>query len=268
MFTSGLSLRAWVVLGALFALCYSRPALAQDNDPFAPGESQGANTCASCSNRVEPVAVESPRASAARKAIRAALDKSTDLVFIEQPLVEVLAFIGEEHGIQTFIDKRALDDLGLATDTPITIELSNISLRAGLEYMLHDLDLTFVVFRETLFITTVDAVLDSSRYHTVKVYPVSGLLRRAEDGSLEYDVLADTITTVIEPDSWRSAGGTGDIKTIAGTLVVTQTERTHEKIEQLLGILRHVGEPELSPRPKPEPTPGTGGSSREASAKE
>lgn len=248
MFKSGLSLRAWVVLAAMFALCYSDPTLAQDNDPFAPGESQDANTCASCSNGVEPVAVESPRASAARKAIRAALDKSADSVFIDQPLSEVITFLGQEHGIQIVIDTRALDNLGISTDTPMTIQLSNISLRAALEHMLHDLDLTFVVWNETLLVTSVDEVEDSSRFHSVKVYPVSDLLRKAENGSLEYDVLTKTITTVIEPDSWRSAGGTGDIKTIAGTLVVTQTERTHEKIEQLLGILRDVGEPELSPR--------------------
>ena len=184
-------------------------------------------------------------------AICAALDSTTTLEFIDQPLSDIFLFLGEEKGIQIVIDKRGLDDLGVAVDTPVRIELRDISLRAALDHMLREFDLTYVVWKETLLITSVDMYLEGN-LQTVKVYPVSDLLRSVDDGMVEYDVLVDTIRTVIEPDSWRVAGGTGDIETIAGTLVVSQTDRIHEKIERLLVILRAVGNPELSPRAQTE----------------
>ena len=246
MFTSGLSQRGSVVLWSCLALSCSHQAFAQE-EAAETGVSQGTKTCASCCKAAQSLAVESPRAGAARKTIRAALDSSTTLEFFQQPLSEIFRFVGDKKGIQIVIDKRALDDLGIATDTPITIDLRDISFRAALVHMLQEFDLTFVVWNETLLITNVDESLEGN-FQTVKVYPVADLLRKMDDGMVEYDVLVDTIRTVIEPDSWRVAGGTGDIETIAGTLVVGHTDRVHEKIERLLWILRAVGNPELSPQ--------------------
>ena len=113
--------------------------------------------------------------------------------------------------------------------------------------MLRPYDLTFLVWREVLLITSLDAALDGN-YHTVKVYPVSDLLRKTADGSFDCALLANAITGTIEPDSWRDAGGTGTLKVIAGTLIIAQPDSTHAQIEKLLCILRRVGNPALSPR--------------------
>ena len=56
--------------------------------------------------------------------------------------------------IPIWIDKKALDDVGIGTDTPVTINLAGITLRSGLKIMLKELELTYVISDEVLKITT------------------------------------------------------------------------------------------------------------------
>jgi hypothetical protein len=71
--------------------------------------------------------------------------------------------------------------------------------------------------------------------------------RRAEE-------LMDVIR-MVAPDSWEPAGGPADIRHIAGQLVISQTQRTHEQITRLLMALRG----DLPPLPigPAAPTPET-----------
>lgn len=59
----------------------------------------------------------------------------------------------------------------------------------------------------------------------------------------DFDSLIELMTTTIEPETWREAGGTqGEVKEHRSTLslVITQTQAVHEQIEDLLNQLRQL----------------------------
>jgi hypothetical protein len=101
------------------------------------------------------------------------LDGDTTLEFIETPLSDVVEYLEDLHGIQIELDTRALDGVGIGSDTPITRNLKGVSLRAALRLMLKDLDLTYVVKDEVLQITTPE---EAEANLVTKVYPVGDLV--------------------------------------------------------------------------------------------
>jgi hypothetical protein len=115
--------------------------------------------------------------SAAEKAIAAALCKPVRLEFVETPLEDVLAFLRDQSRIPIEIDKKALDNVGVGTDTPLTKNLKDVSLRSALRLLLEDLDLTFVVNHEVLLVTSREK---ADANFQVRIYSVAALLR---DGS-------------------------------------------------------------------------------------
>jgi ferric-dicitrate binding protein FerR (iron transport regulator)/tetratricopeptide (TPR) repeat protein len=90
----------------------------------------------------------------AEKRVQDALRSPTHLEFVEAPLQDVIDYLKDLHGIEIQVDKKALDDVGIANDTPITKQLKGISLRSALRLILRDLDLTYVIQDEVLLITT------------------------------------------------------------------------------------------------------------------
>ena len=58
------------------------------------------------------------------------------------PLSEVVAYLSEYHNIPITLDRRALDDVGVGSDTPVSLCLTGVSLRAGLRLMLKSIDPT------------------------------------------------------------------------------------------------------------------------------
>jgi hypothetical protein len=109
----------------------------------------------------------------AEKKITEALRSPTQLEFIETPLQDVVDFLKDFHGIEIQMDKKALDDVGIASDTPITRNLKGISLRSALRLLLRDLDLTYVIQDEVLLITTPE---EAETRLSTKVYPVADLV--------------------------------------------------------------------------------------------
>lgn len=101
------------------------------------------------------------------------LDAETKLAFIDTPLEEVVSYLKQLHGIEIQIDTRALDDVGLTTDTPVTRNLEGITLRSALRLMLKELDLTYIVANEVLMITTPE---EAESELITKVYPVADLV--------------------------------------------------------------------------------------------
>mgnify|MGYP006908400131 CR=1 FL=1 len=77
-----------------------------------------------------------------RSKIDKALDETTTMEFIETPLADVAAYIGEIHNIRVELDERNLEDAGIDKDHPITFNIRGVSLRSALRLMLrgHDCD--------------------------------------------------------------------------------------------------------------------------------
>jgi hypothetical protein len=109
----------------------------------------------------------------AEERIYSALNDDTRFDFIETPLDQAIQFLRDAHEIPIELDKKALDQAGVGTDTPITRTLKGVSLRSGLRMLLKDHDLTYTVKDEVLLITTKEEV-DANL--VTKVYPVGDLV--------------------------------------------------------------------------------------------
>lgn len=178
----------------------------------------------------DPVAQLSARLQAAELKIRRELVKSTTFDFVETPLVEVVMFLQDLHQIPVKLDHTALENAGVADDTPVTNTLREVSLHTALRQVLEPLDLTYLVTGEVLMITTRD---EADVHPDVRVYSVDGL---ATEKSI--DDLIKVITSTCSPESWKATGGLGQIEKFQGRLVVRQSGEVQWEISRLLADLR------------------------------
>lgn len=84
---------------------------------------------------VEPAAPPDPEAL-----ISAALGRPITFAFEETPLDDVVKFFGEKFGISVALDTKALDEVGIGLDTPVTIRLTGISAASAIRHMLRQID--------------------------------------------------------------------------------------------------------------------------------
>jgi hypothetical protein len=178
-------------------------------------------------------------------AIEAALASPTEMNFAETPLQDVIDALKERHQIEIMIDTKALGDVGIGTDSPVTLNVKGISLRSALNIMLRQLSLTWIIQDEVLMITTPE---EADNLLTTKVYDVADLVVcRDEHGAVDddYDSLIDIITSTVKPTTWDNVGGPGSIQGgtlgTAKVLVVTETREVHEGIVDLLAKIREIG---------------------------
>ena len=139
--------------------------------------------------------------SPAGKRIVQALSEATVLEFIETPLRDVIDTLEDRHGIEIQLDCRALEEVGIPSDTPITKALGGVSLRSCLRLMLRDLDLTYTVADEVLLITTPEEAEDRT---CVRVYPVEDLVARpsGSESKLACELLIKAVSKCVKPASW------------------------------------------------------------------
>ncbi|MCU0978437.1 MAG: outer membrane protein assembly factor BamD [Pirellulaceae bacterium] len=207
--------------------------------------------------------------SPAEQKIRAALDAPTALAFEQTPLQNVAQTIAQRHDIPVELDRRALDDIGVAKDVPVTFNARGIGLRSALKNILRELGLTFEIRDEVLLITTPEEA--ESRLTTV-AYPVTDLVgfrdSKGETWS-DFDTLIDIITGTVAPQSWDTVGGPGSVEgtSVRNTdvIILSQTQEVHEQIAELLERLRAVaggqpaaGEPPVRDQPARPAAPAAG----------
>ena len=200
---------------------------------------------------------------AAELAILKALAEPTTLDFIDEPLQGVMDYFSKQHEIEIVIDIRALEDVNIGTDEPITVQIDGVSLRSGLDLILRNLDLTWTIYSEVFLITTLD---QADLLLTTKTYDVGDLVVcQDEDGRPwdDYGSLIDIITWTVAPDSWEVDGGpVGYTFASAKVLVIRQTCQVHLEIAQLLDTIRKVGKAhgtDAEPPVRPSPFRGRAG---------
>lgn len=180
------------------------------------------------------------------EAILGALEEKAQLDFVETPLADVVAFFEYAHRVEIEVDRKALDEVGIGVDTPITKALKGVTLRSALNLVLRDLDLTWTINDEVLLITTRDA---AEQMMLTRIYDVGDLVTfRTVRGQTcqDFDSLIAAITSSIEPESWEEVGGAGAIAPLeyrgAKAVVIRQTFQVHEQIRRLLSDLRIVAD--------------------------
>ena len=161
--------------------------------------------------------------------ILAALDAETTLDMSDAPLIDAVEFLRDLHDIPVELDRRALDKLGIATDTPVTANLKGITLRSALGLILSDLELDFVMANEVLQITSAESA--SSKLETSVIE--TRLLK-----SVTSEQLSELIVATVRPDTWQENGGPGVVRSLPGRLVIYQTRRVRDEVFELLRQLK------------------------------
>ncbi len=209
----------------------------------------------------ESLAVMDAAESTARTRIEEALRRNGDFEFNEAPLCEVVDFVKSTYGIPVYIDKRALDDVGLGNDTPVTISLKGIPLGSALRILLGQLELTHLMQDEVLKFTTHE---ETANHLTRRVFlvrdfsaPIGDVLGTAASVG-HCESLVQMIQRTIAPNSWDAVGGAGRITAVEswGLLVVTQTDDVLRQISGMLSAARRVRSPNASPASVPGAMPG------------
>ena len=190
--------------------------------------------------------------------IEKVLSSPTQMEFADTPLQDVVDYLKDYHKIEVQLDKKALSDVGLKSDTPITKSLKGISLRSALRLLLKDHGLTYTIQDEVLLITTPE---EAENHLQTIIYPVGDLVvppNSTAETEADFDSLIDVIKTTIKSTFWDDTGGVGSIKSFENNLsiVVAATQEVHKEIEKLLENLRTVSrEQAKGPRPAFKPHP-------------
>ena len=147
--------------------------------------------------------------------------------------------ISNKADIPIVLDTRALDGVGIGTDTPISQNLKGISLRSALRLMLQELELVAIVRDEVLMITTVE---DAESHLSTTMFLVRDLLGPPHAAGADADSLIELITTTVAPDTWDEVGGVGSIEyfELIDALVISQTSDAMDQIAPLLSKLRKI----------------------------
>jgi hypothetical protein len=190
-----------------------------------------------------PVAPETqpPKAQTPEAAIRRSLGKRVSLSLKETPLGDAIASLNKSYGVEIQLDQKALTDAGAGTDTPVTLQVSGVTLRSALNLMLQRLDLAWVIRDEVLLITTPE---QAATFLEIKVYLVGDLVRQEGQPRADFSSLTNVITATIAPSTWNQSGGVGSLVSFApaDALVCSQTEQVHQQITDLLEKLRKARE--------------------------
>jgi hypothetical protein len=135
--------------------------------------------------------------------------------------------------VSIVLDRVALQEEVVATGTPVTLRLDQVSAKRVLKLLLQELNLVCVVGDGHVLITSqlqADVTLETEFYRI-------GDLGRSES---EVDAIAELIEDTILPNSWSRVGGSGEIGVDGrgGVLAIFQTQAAHELITDLLAQLR------------------------------
>lgn len=195
---------------------------------------------------VPPIVVE----PASNGKVRQALDQPITAEWVDVSLSEVVGALYGQAKVPIFIDVRALEEYGIATDEPITLKVENLALRHVLRRLLRPLELSYVVRDEALVITTEE---EAEMELLTVIYPVAHLAGAGEGDEMvlaeRLDHLIRAVTSSIAVDSWTDVGGPGAVACLLNPpcLIVSQTEEMHEQISMLLSRLYHAveGQPDL-----------------------
>lgn len=134
--------------------------------------------------------------------LREALDSPTQMNFPNVTLQDGLDFLSEYHKVKIVIDKKALADAGVDLATSIDIRVSDIPLASGLNMLLGEMDLTWLIANDVIAISTHGAAAEQK---SIKVYAAADLagqgapvLHRTDRNSI--DDLAAAVALVLEEE--------------------------------------------------------------------
>lgn len=187
--------------------------------------------------------------------------------FRNAPLRDVLGWLIRSANLTLHVETAGLEEEGITLETPISIDADDIMLQSVLNLVLKPLNLGWELNADEKLLTVTSAVRLRGRLIPV-AYPVADLVigvpdrltldltkggegilpsiarfdSQVDGATVSFDELTELITSSVEPDSWKQAGGEGTIRTGESTLslVIRQTQQVHEEISDLLDQFRRL----------------------------
>ncbi len=164
--------------------------------------------------------------------LRQKLGETVTVNFDDMPLDSAISELGNKLDIDIRLDLQALRDIRVRERQPVTLKLTDRSLKTVLQALVIDYELTWILRDGVLWITSLDqaeAILKTA------VYDVRDLCR----DEVESRALEDAVTTQTSADSWDDVGGPGSIEFAKpGTLVILNQETVHLEVLKLLESYR------------------------------
>jgi len=151
-------------------------------------------------------------------------------------LEKAIAALEKQCGLSFVVDQVALEEDGIAANTPVTLQLNQVPAGSALKLLLRELDLTYLVADGYALITS---PLQADNSLELEFYPIGDLARTPE----QVEAIADLIERTIQRDSWSRVGGRAKLQRdyAAPVLLITQTQAAHERIAELLTQARRKG---------------------------
>lgn len=178
-------------------------------------------------------------------------EKVPAIRFGQTTLAELVDFLGQLAGLEITLDPQALAEAQVQPDEALSVDLKNTTVRDVLESVLAERGLGFVVQGNQVLVTNArrqQAVLAKATY---EVADLTGGDPQAQAQ------LAALVQRLVEPSSWREAGGKGSLEIVAGRLVVEQNASVQRQVLSLCEKLRVARgkAPLSSPGQKTPPSP-------------
>src|SRR5262249_28180281 len=104
--------------------------------------------------RSKEMSITTTKRTEAERQIERMLTKPVTLNFANVPLQQVVEDIRQWHGINIYIDSRALEQEGISQERPVTIKLEGVALKSALNLILRGVHLTYMIKDDVLQITT------------------------------------------------------------------------------------------------------------------
>ncbi|MBT4694869.1 MAG: hypothetical protein HOB73_16155 [Planctomycetaceae bacterium] len=193
------------------------------------------------------------------------LQQQIDALFIDTPLSEILESLGSKLDVQFYIDERALLEVGMDRNSPVSLDLKDVKAELAFEMMMKQIGLVYFVYHDLIRVTTPEAAENDL---VLRVYSCEDFLdptdrtpRRRQQNQTQPKLwgggsdtsalyqnkrlgnLIEVIQTNIARDSWEVVGGAGVIRNFYEMLVVVQMPSIHRKVEALLSGLRKAKKP-------------------------
>jgi hypothetical protein len=164
--------------------------------------------------------------------LRQKLDDNASVDFDDTPLDTAIDALSNQLNIDIRLDVPALRDIRVRERQPVTLKLTDRSLKTVLQAMVIDFELTWILRDGVLWITSSET---AEAFLKTAVYDVRDLCR---DES-ESDALREAVVSQTNADSWDEVGGPGTIEFAQpGTLVISNQETVHMEVLKLLETYR------------------------------
>jgi RNA polymerase sigma factor (sigma-70 family) len=182
--------------------------------------------------KAKPAFTVVPKAARQDHELEAVLKRVVNVAYQAVPLRQALEDISQHMSINVVLDQRAVQEMGIDPDRPITLKLEQVTLKTALHFMLKDPGLAYAIQDGVLVVGAREGLV-------TRIFPIRDLLADTEKKNRE-ERLIHLITQVVEPQSWSAMGGQATIEffPLGKSLVVNQSPAVLEQIQALLEGLR------------------------------